>query len=277
MKKERTHLDKVFWPREKYTKGDLIEYYERIAPFILPYVKDRPCATNRFPDGIKGGHFFQKNYEGDLPDFVHTATERAKTTGKSVRYILCNNRETLAYLANLGVIELHPWSSRRGSLLKPDWMIFDLDPGTKASFADVIKVAQMLRRVLEAAHMRSVPKTSGKRGIHVYVPVRGRYSYERVRKLARELAERVVEELPETASLEHWPNKRKDKIFLDIGRNAKGQTAVAPYSVRPVPGAPVSTPLAWREVKKGLDPSRFTIKTIFTRLKKKGDLFKGAR
>lgn len=273
-----THLSKVFWPREKYTKGDLIAYYESVAPILLPYLKDRPNSLSRFPDGITGMHFFQKNVKREnLPSFVHTLMLRAKTAKKNVRYVLCDNKETLLYLANFGCIELHPWNSRKGSLEKPDYIIFDLDPGPQTKFGDAIAVAQAVHQALEKRRVKSFCKTSGKRGLHVYVPVKGRLTYEKARVFARDVAAEIVAKLPRVASVEHWPKDRRDKIFIDIARNAIGQTTVAPYSVRPWPGAPVSTPLEWREVKKGLSPGAFTIQTIGKRLKQKGDLWKAMR
>jgi len=270
-----SHLDKVFWPREKYTKGDLIAYYRKVSKFILPYLKERPSVLNRFPDGIRGIHFFQKNVAGQkVPRFVKTITIRAKTTGKPVRYIVCNNEQTLLYLANLGCIEVHPWNSRVGKLGKPDYMILDLDPGARVPFNAVVKVAQETHALLNALGVPNFCKTSGKKGLHVYVPLKAQYPYDRVREFADRIARAVHERAPDLTSLAHWPAKRKNKIHIDIMRNAIGQTAAAPYSLRPVPGASVSTPLRWSEVRAGLRPEMFTIKTIFPRLQKKGDLWK---
>lgn len=270
-----THTDKPYWPEDGYTKGDMLHYYERVAKYILPYLKDRPVALNRFPEGVTGIHFFQKNIEEKLPTFVTTTTLRAKTTGKGVRYALINNLDTLLYFANHGAIEFHPWNSHKGSLSKPDFLIFDLDPGEKAKFGDVVKVAQDLHKILESKKIKSFPKTSGKRGLHVYVPLDSRYSYKAVREFARTIAEEVVAKIPDLASLEHWPAKRKNKVYVDVLRNAVGQTAVAPYSLRPISGAPVSTPLAWGEVTQRLDPKKFTIRTVFKRLEQKGDPWRG--
>jgi bifunctional non-homologous end joining protein LigD len=269
-----TNPDKVFWPDLGYTKGDLIGYYENIAPVILPYLADRPNSLNRFPDGITGVHFFQRNVaRGSTPDFVETATIRAKT-GRNVRYVLCNNKETPLFLADLGCIEVHPWNSRVGMLAKPDYLILDLDPGERAAFGDCIKVAQAAHEILGAIRVPNLCKTSGKRGLHIYVPLGAKYPYERVRQFGDALACAINKKIPELTSMEHWPAKRKDKIHVDIMRNAIGQTAAAPYSLRPVAGAPVSTPLLWSEVKVGLRPDQFTIHSIFARLKKKGDLWK---
>lgn len=268
MKPNLTHLSKVYWPIEGYTKGDLLAYYDRIAPRILPFLKDRPTALNRFPNGVTGTHFFQKNMRGKLPPFVRTVTIRAASTGKPVRYVMCNNKETLLWLANLGAIELHPWNSRTGSLSRPDHIVFDLDPGPRSSFNDVVRTALALRKALAARTLSSYVKTSGKRGLHLYVPTKQKHTYLSARRLATQVAKEVVSSLPDIASLAHWPKDRRDKVYIDISRNATGQTVVAPYSVRPVPGAPVATPLAWSEVRPGLDPRSFTIRTVFKRLKR---------
>lgn len=270
-----SHLDKVFWSREGYTKGDVIAYYERVAPYILPYLHDRPNSLNRYPNGIDGIHFFQKNVAGlHTPSFVKTKTLYAKTAKRNIRYALCNNLDTLRYFANLGSIEVHPWNSRVGSLTKPDFMILDLDPGPRAAFDDVIEVARAAHRVLERIGAPNFCKTSGKKGLHIYIPLGAKYSYGRVRRFADRLARAIHQEIPELTSLEYFPSKRREKIHVDIMRNAMGQTTAAPYSLRPVPGALVSTPLQWSEVKRGLDPARFTMKTIFQRLEQKGDLWK---
>ncbi|WP_028349714.1 non-homologous end-joining DNA ligase [Bradyrhizobium murdochi] len=270
-----TNLDKIFWPKERYSKGDVIAYYEKIAPYLLPYVKDRAEALNRFPDGIKGNHFFQKDVDPKrLPRFVKSVSLRAKSAGKTVDYVVCNNKDTLLYLANLGCIEINPWSSRIAHPDKPDFMILDLDPSKGDVFDDVIAVAQTARQVLEGLRVKSYCKTSGKKGIHVLVPFGGKYTFAQVRHFAKLLAERIEAEIPALATTQHRIGKRRGKVYLDYMRNAIGQTAAAPYSLRPWPGATVSTPLDWREVRKGLNPRRFTIKTIFRRLKTRGDPLK---
>jgi len=268
-----TNLDKVFWPKEGYTKGDVIAYYERIADWILPYLKDRPMVLNRHPNGIKGPSFFQKNVnQVQLPPFVKSVAIRAESTGRDVHYVVCNNKDTLLYLANLGCIEMHPWNSRTKSMHKPDYLVIDLDPGNN-SFDEVVVVAQAVRRAIESAGGRSYAKTSGKTGLHVYVPLGARYDFVEGRAAARELAEAVYRELPHLTSLERHPAKRRGKIYLDYLRNSVGQTLAAPFSLRAYAGATVSEPLAWTEVKKGLRPSQFTIETIFRSLRKRSELW----
>ena len=270
-----THLDKIFWPKEKYTKGDVIAYYQKIAPYILLYLDGRPESLNRHPGGINGPNFFQKNVEREhLPEFVKTRTLKAESANKKVRYALIQNKESLLYFANLGCIEFNPWASRVRSLQKPDFLTIDLDPHGR-SFDDVVAVAQALHKLLDGLGAKNYCKTSGKSGVHVMVPLDAQYSYDKTRAFAKLLILRLNRQLPALTTLEQRFAKRRGKIYLDIARNAYGQTVAAPYCLRPYPGATVSTPLEWREVKKGLHPSAFTIKTIFPRLTKKGDLMKG--
>ncbi len=270
-----THLDKVFWPKEGYTKGNIIAYYQKIAPYLLPHLKDRAESLNRFPDGINGKHFYQKDVDPkQLPRFVECVSLPAKSAGKTVRYIVCNNKDTLLYLANLGCIEINPWASRIQHPDKPDYMTLDLDPSGSNDFDNVIAVAQTAHRILDGVRVKNYCKTSGKAGIHVLVPLGGKYTFAQVRQFAKLLAERIAADIPALATMQHRIGKRRGKIYLDYMRNAVGQTAAAAYSLRPWPGATVSTPLTWPEVKKGLRPERFTIETIFKRLRTKGDLLK---
>jgi bifunctional non-homologous end joining protein LigD len=270
-----THLERVYWPRGHYTKRDVLEYYARMAPYILPHLKDRPVVLKRFPRGIRDRSFFQKNVGGDVPRFVQRVVIDAKTVARSLHYIVCNNIETLLYLANLGTIELHPWSSRLAKLSYPDFMIVDLDPGSRTSFETVVNVAQKTRRLLDKLGLPSHPKTSGKRGIHVYVPLGAKYSYDFARGVARRVAKVLMARHPELVTAERGEERRVGKVYVDYLRNAIGQTAVAPYSLRGSEDATVSTPLEWKEVRKGLLPEEFTIKTISRRVAKKGDLFEG--
>lgn len=270
-----THLDKIFWPEERYTKGDVIAYYEKIAPYILPYLKDRAESLNRFPDGIEGGHFYQKDIDPEqLPGFVDSVSLPAKSVGKTIHYVVCNNKDALLYLADLGCIEINPWASRIVHPEKPDFMTLDLDPSTNSGFQDVIAVAQCAHGILDGLQVKSYCKTSGKTGLHVLVPVAGKYTFAQVRRFAKLLSERISAEMPAVATTQHRIGKRRGKIYLDYMRNAFGQTTAAPYSLRPWPGATVSTPLEWSEVRKDLRPEQFTIKTISRRLKAKGDLLK---
>jgi bifunctional non-homologous end joining protein LigD len=265
-----TNLEKIYWKKEKITKGDLIEYYASVAKFILPYLKNRPLAMHRFPDGIDGEAFFQKEAPKDLPDFVETVA--IKHENRIVHYIVAQNIDTLLYVANLGSIELHLWNSTVQHLDNPDYMVIDLDPqGVK--FDVVVEVAQAVHEVLDDLKMASFCKTSGGTGLHIYVPLKRKLDYEETRAFALKVATVVHEQLPTITSLERAPKKRLKKVYLDTLQNGRGALVVSPYTVRGFKGAPVSTPLEWKEVKKGLDPLDYTIDTVLERLKKKGDLF----
>ena len=269
-----THLDKVYFPKLGLTKGDVIAYYQKIAPYILPYLKDRPEALNRHPHGEGKPNFFQKNYTAPTPPFVQTARLPNDATGELTNYLLCQNKETLLYLANLGCIELNPWNSRIDSVDYPDYLVIDLDPDDN-TWAELVTVAKVVKKILDLACLKSYIKTSGKTGLHIYVPLGARYHFEDVRKFSELLVNLVHERLPELTSVERPPAKRKRKIYLDFLQNRLGQTLAAPYSLRPVAEATVSTPLRWSELTTRLDPKKFTLKTIFQRLKKYGDIWQG--
>jgi len=275
MKKEvkLSNLKKIFWPKEKITKGDVINYYEKISPYILPYLKDRPESLNRHPNGINGGSFFQKDVDHMPPAWVKTQKVFSESTDSDINYLVCNDKETLLYMANLGCIEINPWFSTTKHLEKPDYAVLDLDP-EEIGFDKVIEVAQATHNILEKLKVLNYCKTSGATGLHIYIPLGAKYSYEQAKHFIQLIAALVNKKLPDITSLERRPANRKKKIYLDYLQNRKGQTLAAPYSLRPKPGAPVATPLEWREVKKGLKPTDFHIKNIFTRLNKKGDLFK---
>lgn len=269
---EISNREKVYWPDEGYTKGDLIDYYDRMSEYLLPQLKDRPENLNRHPNGIAGAHFFQKNFTADLPPYVETYKIWSDTYGEYRNYILCQNKETLLYMANLGCIEINPWNSRIQHLDRPDYMILDLDPHGR-SMKDLALVAQEVRRVLDMACERHFPKTSGKTGLHVYVPLGAKYAYDDVKNFAELIMRIVHARLPDITSIERNPKKREGLMYLDYLQNRFGQTIACAYSVRPYPGATVSTPLRWEEVTPKLDPSKFTINTIEKRIKKDGDLW----
>ncbi len=268
-----TNDDKVFWPAEGYTKGDLVAYYREVAPLILPYLRDRPESLHRHPDGIAGDGFFQKDVgRRRPPGWVTTARIASGSRGGSIEYLVCQDEQTLLYLANLGCIEINPWNSRVGSLENPDYLVIDLDPEA-IPFARVIEAALAVHRVLDRAGAECQCKTSGKTGLHVFVPLGARYSYDQARQFAEIVANVVHGLLPSSTSIVRSPAERQGRVYLDFLQNRRGQTLAAPYSVRPAPGAPVSTPLRWREVKPGLDPTRFTIRTLARRVDKVGDLW----
>jgi bifunctional non-homologous end joining protein LigD len=269
---ELTHLDKVFFPRHKYTKGDMIKYYESVAEYILPYLKDRPCSLNRMPDGITGPSFYQKNNE-HLPDWVPHANIFSDSNNANLRWIVGGDFPTLLYMVQLGCIEINPWNSRVGHLAKPDWIVIDLDP-EGVTFNDVITVAGTVHEVCGEWHIPAYPKTSGKTGIHIYIPLGAKYTNDQARNLAHLIALEVNKRQPKLTSVERNPQKRKHKIYVDYLQNREGQTLAAPYSLRPTPEASVSMPLHWNEVKPGLKPTDFTIQNAMQRLKHTGDLWK---
>jgi bifunctional non-homologous end joining protein LigD len=266
---ELTNLDKIYWPKEKITKGELIQYYHDIAPWILPYLKDRPVSLRRYPNGITGEKFFQKNVVKH-PHWIETIP--VKHPDKTVHYMLIQNIESLLYVANLGCIELHPFFSRVQNLLYPDFLVFDLDPKS-STFEKVILIAQALHKLLDDIGVPSFCKTSGATGLHIVVPLQAQYLYEQAREFAKRIGLKIRDQLPEIATLERSIQKRSGKVYIDCYQNNFSQTLACVYGVRARPKAPVSTPLHWSEVTKGLNPMRFTMKTIFERLDKLGDLF----
>ncbi|HEU4469666.1 MAG TPA: DNA ligase D [Flavisolibacter sp.] len=269
-----TNLKKIYWPREKISKGDLLNYYDRIAEYIMPYMKDRPQSLNRFPDGIEGESFYHKNMGGKAEKWLKTFSRVSESSGEPKEFLICSDAASLLYMANLGCIEMNPWHSRVQSPLYPDWSVIDLDPGN-ISFNKVIETAIMVKKVLDSLQVPSFPKTSGSTGIHIYIPLAAKYNYEQSRQLAELIATLVHQELPQSTSLLRNPRKRSDKIYIDYLQNRPIQTICAPYSVRPRPGATVSAPLHWDEVRKGLSISQFTMRTVFERLAIEGDLFYG--
>lgn len=270
-----THQKKIFWPKEGYTKGDLIAYYRDVTPVILPYLTDRPESLNRHPDGIDGESFYQKDVGHQPPPWVKTVAIHSTSKGGTVTYLICQNEATLAYIANLGCIEVNPWNARVTSPKHPDYAVIDLDP-EGVPFSRAIEVATVVRGIFEEAGVNSVCKTSGARGLHIYVPLGAKYTHTQVRQFVEVIASIVQQALPHLVSTVRSPKKRQGKVYIDYLQNRYAQTMVAPYSVRPRPGAPVSTPLEWKEVRRGLDPKKFTIRTIGKRLDSHGDLFKTA-
>lgn len=267
-----TNKNKIFWPREGYTKGDLINYYRKMAPYILPYLVDRPESLKRYPDGIEGENFFHKDVD-EAPTWVKTIPIISESDDKGVNYVVCQNEATLVYLINLGCIDLNPWNSRVGKEEYPDYMIMDLDP-EGIGFAQVVKTAQVIHKVMDEAGIPNYPKTSGASGIHIYSPLGAKYTYEQARQLAQIIAIKVNNRLPKITSLLRSPSEREGKVYIDCLQNARGQTLAAPYSVRPEPYASVSTPLKWSEVNAKLKPAMFTIENIPARIAKVGDLYK---
>ena len=268
-----TNLQKLFWPEDGYTKGDLIHYYREVSSFILPHLKDRPLSLHRHPNGIHGKSFFQHDVSRQPPpDWVRTVVLTSES-GKRVRSVVCQDEATLAYIANLGCIELNPWNSRIDTLDSPDYVVLDLDP-EDISFDSVIEAAQTARKVLEDVGAEPGCKTSGKRGLHIGVPFGGVYSHEQAKHFAELIARVVHAKLPASTSLARSPSARQGRVYLDYLQNGKGKTLAAAYSVRPWPKATVSAPLKWTELRRGLDPGKFTLRTMPKRLNAVGDLWK---
>jgi len=271
-----THPDKIFWDEEGYTKGDVINYYNSIYSYIGKYLKDRPESLYRTPNGINEPGFFHKDAGENAPAWIKTQSIWSDSANKNIHYIICNDKPTLLYLANLGCIEVNPWNSRLKSLDYPDYLILDLDPSEKNTFEQVIDTAKVIKEILDKAGAVSFPKTSGATGIHIYVPLGAKYTYEQAKEFAHLIAKLTQEQIPDITTLKRPLNKRGiEHIYIDYLQNRRGQTLASVYSIRPKPHATVSTPLEWKEVKKGLHPSDFTIKNIEKRVAKKGDLFAG--
>ena len=265
-----TNPDKVFWPDDGYTKSDLLDYYEAVAPLLLPYLRDRPLVLTRFPDGIHGKSFFQKDAPDYVPDWVATRRIYSRDADRDIDYFIVNDAESLRYVANLGTIALHIWASRLDTLERPDWLVLDLDP-KRAPFAHVVRVARTLKGILAELNVTAHVKTSGATGLHILVPMGRRYLYEQCRAFARLLALAAEQRASDIATVARPLHAREGKVYIDFGQNGYGRTIAAPFSVRPLPGAPVSCPLRWSEVTKRLDPSRYTLKTAVGRFEKIAD------
>lgn len=268
-----THLSKLYWPEDKVSKRDLFNYYYQVAEYILPYLKDRPMSLNRFPGGIHGKGFYQKDVTKTAPDWAKTFPYTT-SEGEEKEYLVGADEATLLWMASLGCIEMNPWFSRVESPDQPDYCVIDLDPD-KNTFDQVVAAALEVKKVLDAIDVPSFCKTSGSTGMHIYIPLGARYTYDQSQMFARIIVNLVHKKIPEYTSLERMVANRKGKMYLDFLQNRPGATIAGPYSLRPKPGATVSMPLHWDEVKPGLKMQDFTIFNAIDRLKVKGDLFKG--
>ena len=268
-----TNLSKIFWPKEKYTKRDMLNYYYQVAPILLPYLKDRPQSMNRYPNGINGKSFYQKDITGKAPAWIkmepYTTGE-----GENKNFLVPEDESAILYMANAGAIEMNPWNSTIHDPDNPDWCLIDLDPSDKQGFDVVIKVAQATKEVLDSIGVVGYPKTSGSTGIHIYIPLGAKYTYDQCQMFGRIIATQVNNMLPEITSIERLTKARNNKLYVDFLQNRPKATLAAPYSLRPKPGAPVSMPLYWEEVKKGLQITDFTISNAIDRIKREGDIFK---
>jgi bifunctional non-homologous end joining protein LigD len=268
-----TNLSKIYWPKEQISKRDMLNYYNQVAPYMLPYMKDRPQSLNRHPDGINGESFYQKNVAGKVEPWITTHAYDNTTSEGNKTFLVCTDEASLMYIAKLGCIEMNPWHSRVQSPDNPDWCVIDLDPDNNP-FEQVIDAARVVHSILESIDVPSYPKTSGSTGIHIYIPLGAQYSYDQSKQLAELIVTFAHQELGSFTSLERSPARRKGKIYLDYLQNRAIQTIAAPYSLRPKPGATASAPLNWDEVKPGLDMKDFNINTMLERIKSEGDIFK---
>lgn len=281
-----SNLDKVLWPRDGYTKGDLIDYYRSVAGVLVPHLKERPLTLQRYPDGIDGFSFFEKSLPKGIPDWVDRVTTSAAEGGRKVTYVVCNDEPSLVYVANLASIVLHVWTSRVRTLDEPDFVFFDLDPGEKCSLKTLAGVALSMRAILGTIGLEPLVKTSGGMGLHLFVPLAGGYTYDTVKLFAEFVARHAGGELGDAVSLMRTIKQRDPAaVYLDYVQVGRGKTYVAPYSVRARDGAPVSTPLRWDEVeafarKRGTiapwdEFGKLTIRTTPKRLARDGDLWGG--
>jgi bifunctional non-homologous end joining protein LigD len=264
---EFSNLQKIFWPEEGYTKGDLIDYYRAIAPWTLPYLAERPVVLTRYPDGIAGKSFFQMDAPRFVPEWVRTERMWSEQAEREIDYFIAADEMSLLYLINLGTIPLHVWGSRISDIGRPDWCVLDLDP-KGAPFADVVQVAQATHALCDTLGLPNYVKTSGSSGLHVMIPLGCQCRHEESRSLGELLARLITAELPEIATITRQVSRREGKVYLDFLQNGSGRLIVAPFSVRPLPGAPVSAPLRWSEITPELDIRDFTIKNMPARMRR---------
>jgi bifunctional non-homologous end joining protein LigD len=271
-----SNLDKVFWPDEGITKGDLLSYYREIAPVLLPHLRDRPFTMKRYPDGWQGNHFFQKDAPSHMPDWIPTrayrSTSRETRQKRTIRYPLVNDELGLLWMVNMGCIDMNTWYSRVDRPERPDWVLFDLDPSPDVGFREVVRVALLVKEILDALGLVGCPKTSGADGFHVLVPIERRHSYDETREFA-EIVAGTLARLHRGLVTTEWAKAKRRGVLVDANQNGEGKTIASAYSVRPRAGAPVSTPLRWDEVTEELDPLDFTTEVVLGRVERDGDLF----
>jgi len=272
---ELSNLDKVFWPGEGITKGDLIEYYRAVAEVAVPHLESRPFTMKRYPDGIAAKPFFQKNAPSHMPDWIPTAefpaTSRDTREKRMIRYPLVNEEAALLWMVNMGCIDLNAWCSRIDRPDRPDFALFDLDPTPEAGFAAAAEVALLVRDALAAVDLRGYPKTSGSDGVHVLVPLARRYGYDQTRGVVLAISRALASIRPDLVTTE-WSKAKRRGVLIDANQNGPGRTIAFAYSVRPKPGAPVSTPVTWDELRAGVDPDAFTMSVVLNRVSRMGDL-----
>jgi bifunctional non-homologous end joining protein LigD len=273
-----SNLDKPYWPEAGITKGDLLRYYRDVAPTLLPHIRDRPFTMKRFPDGWQGRPFFRKDVTAYAPTWVKRVavrvTARQSQQSRTIEAPVVNDELALLWMVNTGCIECHTWYSRIDKLERPDWVVFDLDPSDDVGFAETVEVALLVRQALDALGLASFPKTSGALGLHVLVPIERRHTYDDTRRLATKVARSIADTHADLATTE-WSKAKRRGVLIDASQNAQGKTIASVYSVRPMPRAPVSTPLHWDEVNEKLDPSIYSMEAVLDRIDRHGDLYQG--
>jgi bifunctional non-homologous end joining protein LigD len=272
-----SNLDKPYWPEAGIAKGDLLGYYRDIAPSLLPHIRDRPFTMKRYPDGWQGRPFFRKDVANYAPAWVErvgvTVTTRDPSPQtRTIEVPVVNDELALLWMVNTGCIECHTWYSRVDRLDRPDWVVFDLDPSDDVGFAETVTVALLVKELLDSLGLASFPKTSGALGLHVLVPIERRHTYDDTRRFATQVARTIAGAHSDVVTTE-WSKAKRRGVLIDARQNAKGKTIASVYSVRPMPNAPVSTPLHWDEVSESLDPSRYTMVVVRDRLDRHGDLY----
>jgi bifunctional non-homologous end joining protein LigD len=274
-----SNLDKLFWPEEGITKGDLLAYYRAVAPFLVPHLRERPFTMKRYPDGWRGGHFFQKDAPTHMPDWIPTrpfmvSTRESPRRRRKIQVPLVNDELALLWMVNMGCIDMNTWYSRVDKPERPDWVLFDLDPSPDVGFREVVEVALLVRDALQALDLVGYAKTSGADGMHVLVPIERRSTYDDTREFAEIVAGALARSHQGLVTTE-WTKAKRRGVLIDANQNGEGKTIASVYSVRPKEGAPVSTPLRWEEVREELDPAAFTMEAVLARVEREGDLFEG--
>jgi bifunctional non-homologous end joining protein LigD len=273
-----TNLDKIFWPATGITKGDLLAYYESVAPVLVPHLRKRPFTMRRYPDGTEGKVFFQKDAPSHMPEWIPTFTTEVTTRAKpretrTIRMPVVNDDLALLWMVNMGCIDMNAWYSRVDRAERPDFVLFDLDPSADVGFPETVEVALLVKQALDELELRCYAKTSGSDGIHVLVPIERRYTYAETRDFAAVVAGAIAQSNPGLATTQ-WVKSQRRGVLIDANQNGQGKTIASAYSVRPGPGAPVSTPLRWQEVNDKLDPLAFTMDVVLERIRRHGDLYR---
>jgi bifunctional non-homologous end joining protein LigD len=274
-----SNLDKVFFADEGVTKGDLIDYYRAVAPVLLPHLRNRPFTMRRYPDGAYGKAFFQKDAPSHMPEWVsrfrvEVSTRESPRRTKWIEAPVVNDDDSLLWMVNMGCIDMNTWYSRVDKPDRPDFVLFDLDPSPDVGFKETVQVALIVKQALDALGLVSFPKTSSADGMHVLVPIERRYTFADTREFSEIVGGAIARTHRGLATTE-WTKARRRGVLIDSNQNGEGKTIASVYSVRPRPGAPVSTPLRWEEVNAGLDPASFTMDVVLERIRKHGDLFEG--